>query len=119
MPPLSVFVRPSLAPPHILYVSDSDFYRKASNNAGMPELLVEESTTRTGTTVNPYFFAPDETAIVFADRTAPGTGDDLGMVSTDDPGDLVWRLAGAYNERNAELSSDARWIAYQSDQSGV
>ena len=30
----------------------------------------------------------------------------------------LWRLSGAFNERNAELSPRGRWMAYQSDESG-
>ena len=30
----------------------------------------------------------------------------------------VWSLTGDFNERNAELSPDGRWMAYQSDESG-
>jgi serine/threonine-protein kinase len=39
------------------------------------------------------------------------------MISVES-GQEVWRLAEEFEERNAELSPDGRWMAYQSDESG-
>jgi serine/threonine-protein kinase len=92
---------------------------KASNNTGVPEMIVdfpELSGTPAGTP-SPYFFTPDG-ALVFRDQANPETDDDLVMVSLE--GDsVVWRLNGDFIERNAELSPDGRWMAYQSDESGT
>jgi serine/threonine-protein kinase len=41
------------------------------------------------------------------------------MISVEGDTPDVWRLNGDFIERNAELSPDGRWMAYQSDESGT
>ena len=48
----------------------------------------------------------------------PETKDDIGIVTIGDGAKPTWLLQGPYAERNAEISPDGRWIAYQSDESG-
>ena len=48
----------------------------------------------------------------------PGTADDLLVMPVDGGSEPVWQLRGDFNERNAELSPDGRWMAYESDESG-
>jgi serine/threonine-protein kinase len=67
---------------------------------------------------NPYFFSPSGTELVFRSGGNPGTGDDIGMITIGGDADPVWLLRESYLERNAELSPDGRWMAYQSDESG-
>ena len=100
------------------YVRSPNFYWKASNNTGTPELLAEAPAGEGSTNPSPYFFTPDGTALVFRDRLNPETGDDLHMISLEEQADPVWTLTGDFHERSAELSSDGRWMAYQSDESG-
>jgi len=90
---------------------------KASNNTGSAERLAEPGSAGADPPI-PYFFTPDGAALVFRDRTTPGTGDDLAMIPVHGDGALVWRLTGTFHERNAELSPDGRWMTYQSDESG-
>ena len=85
----------------------------ASNNTGETELLVEVP----GSVPSPYFFAPNGQAIVLRDR--PATDDNLSMLSLGEPPERIWSLDREFNERNAELSPDNRWMAYESDESGV
>ena len=40
------------------------------------------------------------------------------MTSLAEQADPIWSLTGAFNERNAELSPDGQWMAYQSDETG-
>ena len=101
----------------LAYGSSENFYWKASNNTGSPEPLAEDPRSEGAASSNPYFFAPDETAVVFRDQNTPGTGDDLVMISLED-GARLWRLDSDFNERSAELSPSGRWMAYESDESG-
>ena len=104
---------------HVAYQSDGNIYWKASNNTGTPELLAGAPGTEGGQgSPSTYFFTPDGTALVFRDEgNTSEIEDDLVMIAIDD-GEPIWRLAGDFNERNAELSPDGRWMAYQSDESG-
>jgi Tol biopolymer transport system component len=81
-------------------------------------MLVQVATGgNAGRQPSPYFFALEDRAIVYRDKANPETGDDLVMWSLE--GDSVtWRLDGPFVERNAALSPDGRWMAYQSTESG-
>ena len=100
----------------VVYGSGEDLYWKASNNTGVPEILAEATGAGAGG-VAPYFFAPDGAGLVFR-QGSPATSEDLIMISVEADAPVIWRLAGEFNERNAELSPDGRWMAYQSDASG-
>jgi len=107
---------------HVAYGNNVDILWKASN-AGTPEVLLahpagEGTGMAGGRAPTPYFFTPDGSALVLRDQANPETGDDLLMMRVGDVGSPTWRLAGPFNERNAELSPDGRWMAYQSDESG-
>ena len=93
------------------------FYWKASNNTGEPEMLAEVPDHTGGPPASLYFFAPGAKGVVFR-VVRSETRDDLGMHSLDGGTEPVWRLSGAFRERNAELSPDGQWMAYQSDESG-
>jgi len=98
----------------IAYTSGADFYWKAANNTGSPELLVR------GRAPGPdaHFFSPDGSALVTRSQGNEGAGDDLMMISLQGDTVPLWRLNGPFEERNPELSPDGRWMAYQSDESG-
>ena len=80
---------------------------KASDGSGVAEIIFE------GDDPSLYFFSLTGTELVF--RT---NADDVGMVSTDGNGDPEWLLNSEFSERNAEMSPDGNWMAYQSDESG-
>ncbi len=101
----------------VAYESNRNLYWKASNNTGTPELLAEAPESEGSRIPSPYFFTPDGTALVLRQGN-PGTEDNLYMISIEEPADPVWHLTGDFDERNAELSPDGRWMAYQSDESG-
>ena len=65
----------------------------------------------------PNAFSPDGGVLVFEDRTS-GRGD-IGMLALDGDRSSTLLLQGEFAERNASLSPDGRWIAYESDESGV
>ena len=92
----------------------SEVYWKRSNNTGIPEAPIE---FENGRQLRPYFFTPDQTALVARYQQAAESADDLIMISLDTDS-AVWRLNGDYRELNAELSPDGRWMAYQSDETG-
>jgi len=104
----------------IAYSTDTgDIYWKASNNTGVPQLLAGEvGGLGEGRSPGPYFFTPDGSALVFRDQANPETNDDLAMISLDADLQDGWRLNDDYRERNAELSPNGQWMAYQSDESG-
>ena len=89
----------------------------ASNNTGLLEPItpaVGEGTQ----SVSPYFFAGADQMLVFREQAHPDTGDNIGMISLESNSEPVWLLASEFNERNAELSPNGQWMAYQSDESG-
>jgi serine/threonine-protein kinase len=102
---------------HIAHEIGGDIYLKASNNTGNPQLLAEDIASEGSGAPSPYFFGPDETTLVFRDQANLETDDDLAMISIEG-GEVIWRLATQSRERNAELSTDGRWMVYQSDESG-
>ena len=102
----------------IAYSDGADIYWKAANNTGSPDRLAESPVREGSINPNPYFFSPAGTELVFQEQTNPETGDNIGMVALEDGAEPVWLLAEPFNERNAELSPDGRWMAYQSDESG-
>ena len=91
---------------------------KAANNTGTSERLAGALRTEGGGDPNTYFFAPTGTALVFRDQGNPDTGNNIGMIALEDGAEPVWLLNESFNERNAELSPNGRWMAYQSDESG-
>ena len=82
---------------------------KAADGTGEVEPLSESPSTL------PQAFSPDEGALVVEVR---GGRFDLGVVALDGDGTVRPLLQGEFIERNAALSPDGRWIAYQSDESG-
>ncbi len=93
-----------------------DIAWKAANNTGRPESLAAGLLSPAGTP--PHFFSPSGDALVFRAQSSPETGNDIGMISVGSNAETIWLLREPYQERNAELSPDGRWMAYQSDESG-
>ncbi len=56
--------------------------------------------------------------MIFREQDHPDTLDNIGMISIEEGSEPEWLLRSEFNERNAELSPDGRWMAYQSDESG-
>ena len=79
---------------------------KAADGTGEVEPLSESPTTF------PQAFSPDEGVLVVE------THGDLGVVTLDSRGTVSLLLQEEFSERNAALSPDGRWIAYQSDETG-
>ncbi len=83
---------------------------KAADGTGEVEPLMENPTGQF-----PNAFSPDGTVLVFEDRNS---GSDLGMVSLEGERASTLLLDTEFAERNAALSPDGRWMAYESNESG-
>ena len=83
---------------------------KAADGTGEVEPLAESPNQF------PQAFSPDGTALVFEETTA---GFDLGVLTLEGERGSTLVLQTEFDERNAALSPDGRWIAYQSNESGV
>ena len=85
---------------------------KAADGTGTVERLIESANGAI-----PMTFSPDGTQLVFIERH-PETGSDLYARSMDADGASEPLLVTEFNERNAEISPDGHWLAYQSNASG-
>ena len=102
----------------IAYRHDRDIYWKASNNTGTATPIAENPTEDTGPGPAPYFFSPGGTELVFADRSTFNNQVVLRMIPVDGSTEPARLLRSEFNEANAALSPDGRWMAYQSNESG-
>ena len=95
--------------------SPGKVFRKASDNTGSAELISEYAGD--AFSAIPSFFSAAGTELVFQ-ANHPEASSDIGMLSIGGDPEPTWLLRGEFNERNAELSPDGRWMAYESDESG-
>ena len=103
----SVF--PTWTPDGTRVVFGSPLAWKAADGTGEVEPLSESANAL------PQAFSPDEGSLVVAVQDG---GSDLGVVALDGDGTVTVLLQREFTERNAALSPDGRWIAYESDESG-
>jgi Tol biopolymer transport system component len=90
---------------------------KATNNTGQVTELAAGLGNGTQS-ATPYFFTPDDQGLVFREQAHPETGDNVAMVSLGQDSELTFLLHSEFSERNAALSPNGNWMAYQSDESG-
>ena len=87
---------------------------KAADGTGEVEPLGENSTYHV-----PEAFSPDGTVLVFEERVGTDLAiSRLGMLSLEGERAPTLLLDTEFSERNATLSPDGRWMAYESDESG-
>ena len=89
-----------------------NLFWKAAEGTGSVERLTESSNVQYA-----YSFSADGEALVFRE-TQPDTGEDLRMLSLVEDRAVETLIGTQFRERNAELSPDGRWMAYQSNASG-
>ena len=85
-------------------------YWKAANGTGAVERLSESDNRQ-----DPYAFTPDGSQLVIREAS-PDQADNLRVVSLEGSEEPL--LATEFSERNAELSPDGRFVAYESNASG-
>ena len=83
---------------------------QAADGSGTAERLTEGPHA-------PTAFTPDGAQLLFF-QPSNAPPHDIGMVSLDGERRVELLLEGPYNERNAEISPDGNWLAYESDESG-
>jgi eukaryotic-like serine/threonine-protein kinase len=89
----------------------NNIWLQAADGSGSPELLIK--TPETG--LHPEAFSPDGKQLLFTG--GPGSGD-IRLLSIGTDATPKQLLASKYNEYNAHISPDGRWMAYQSNESG-
>ena len=97
----------------VAFASDREgefnLYWKAADGTGAVERLNESENQQV-----PYAFTPDGRHLVFREMAEPNVN--IGVLSLE--GSTEPLLATEFSERNAEISPDGRWLAYESNASG-
>ncbi len=89
-----------------------NLFWKAADGTGTVERLAESQHNQ-----YPNAFSTDGKQLVYREGL-PSRGGDLLVLSLDRDGSSAPLLATEFEERNAELSPDGRWLAYESNASG-
>ena len=101
---------------HVVFTSSregpQDMFWKAADGTGAVERLTDNPNPKSS-----YAFSLDGTRLVFRE-IHPETGDDLLVLSMEGDHPVGPLVASEFRERNAEISRDGRWVAYQSNASG-
>ena len=92
--------------------SPSNLFLKAADGTGSVQRLMESANA-----LRPQAFSPDGKRLLFRE-SHPERGFDLGTLCLEGETSLTPLLATEFNELNAEISPDGRFLAYQSDASG-
>ena len=92
-----------------------NLYGQAADNTGTIERLTTSPNTQ-----YPNSMSPDGAHVLFVEN-APKTVQDIGMLTLDPArkSEVAPLLATTFNELNAEVSPDGRWVSYQSNESGT
>jgi len=97
---------------HIVHILVNRIFWQPPDGSGQPELLAQRQHL-----LAPYAFSKDDRQLVFREDF-PETGHDLMMLSLDAGRKVEPLLQTRFNELNAEISPDGRWLAFESDESG-
>jgi serine/threonine-protein kinase len=92
--------------------ANTDLFWRFADGTGSVERLAEYSGQ-----IFPSSFLPDATGILVR-STPTGNNDDISIFLLDGEQSLTPVLQTAFEERNAEISPDGRWLAYLSNESG-
>jgi eukaryotic-like serine/threonine-protein kinase len=94
--------------------SPDTIYEKASTGAGDEKELLK----RPGEVNIPDSASRDGRFLLYTSVNAPKTGNDLWILPLQDDAKPVLLLGTEFQENNAVLSPDGRWLAYRSNESG-
>ena len=92
--------------------ASTNLFRRAADGTGPVDRLTESRKIQF-----PYSISPDGTRLVFREDD-PETGLDIAIALLKDKLQTAPLIRTAFNEENAEVSPDGRWLAYQSNESG-
>ena len=90
-----------------------DVYWKVADGTGTAERVTESDNYLSVNAVTP------DGTLVIARVSGPSRDDDLTLVTLDGDTATETLVSTEFNERNAALSPDGAWVAFQSDESGV
>ena len=88
-----------------------NLFWQAADGTGAPERLTESTNEQV-----PLAITPDGTRIIL--REDGTTGQDIMMVPVQPPRPTQPLVQTMFNERNADIAPDGRWLAYESNESG-
>ena len=97
--------------------SRGNLFSQMADGTGQPDRVAEADKN---SQVFPTSFSPDGTRLLVYGDPTNTQKDDIGIVSLDAGADRAVKpfLTTMFDERNAEVSPDGRWVAYESDESG-
>jgi serine/threonine-protein kinase len=87
-------------------------YWQAADGTGMAERLTDRSTPQRATD-----FTPDGKAIIYSEVAMEGQ-QDVVMLSVDEKRQVTSLVHSAFDEGNAVVAADGKWLAYESNESG-
>ena len=93
-------------------ITQRNLYWQASDGSGAATRLTDSPNTQM-----PNAVSPDGTKLVFAEGTTIG-GNDLWLLPLQGERRAQLLVQTPFTERNADISPNGRWLAYESDESG-
>src|SRR5206468_1323193 len=90
----------------------TNLYRRAADGTGIDERLTTSDRPQ-----RPNAISPDGTRVVFEEQT-PSAGYDFKILSLQATPRVEPLLQTPFDERNAAISPDGHWMAYESNESG-
>jgi serine/threonine-protein kinase len=95
-------------------VTPNPLFVQAADGTGGTERLTEGAEAHAANT-----FSPDGGRLIFRADTGTATGQDLRMLVLDGERRITPLIQTPFDERNAVISPDGKWIAFQSNESGT
>jgi dipeptidyl aminopeptidase/acylaminoacyl peptidase len=92
-----------------------NLFAQSTDGTGAVDQLVESPNQQSATSVS-----PDGSRLVFTENAPKSpTGNDVMQLRLDGSREIVPLVQTAFIERNAEVSPDGRWLAYEANDTGV
>jgi serine/threonine-protein kinase len=110
-----VWLRDSARIAYMSSTGEPNLFVRAADGTGQPEALLKKAPESSGALVT-NGTAPDGKSLIFS----VGVPSDIMLLPLDGSGAAKPLLANPlYAERSGQISPDGRWLAYQSDESGI